>query len=145
MDPTTPKSIVTEPDSGIPEKALGLNNQKSAMSKASVRESGGKGISDVSEAVSPGRSDDHKTRKGMSRDLISAEVNMSQLSSFMNHIIQVVNQHAKLLDTLSHELLSRPKKLEVGEMFNVLSHSLPYEKLLTKYGHTAEHCFPRTV
>ena len=35
--------------------------------------------------------------------------------------------------------------MEVGEMFNVLSYSLPYEKLLTKLGHTAEHCFPRPI
>ena len=37
------------------------------------------------------------------------------------------------------------KKVEVGEMFNVLSHSFPYEKVLAKYGHPQDYSFPRQI
>lgn len=79
------------------------------------------------------------------KELISCDVNMGQLSTYMNHIIQVVNQHAKLLDTLTHELNCRPKKLELGEMFNVLSHSFPYDKVLHKYGMDPTQAQPRSI
>ncbi len=64
------------------------------------------------------------------RELISCEVNMNQLSSYMNSIIQVVNQHAKLLDTVSYELQLRPVKRDIADMFNVVSHAFPYNALL---------------
>jgi hypothetical protein len=59
---------------------------------------------------------------------------MSSLTLYMNHIIQVVNQHAKLLDNVSTELKLRPVKNEVGELFSLLSHSFPYDKVLSKLG-----------
>ena len=40
-------------------------------------------------------------KRGSQQELISCEVNMNQLSSYMNSIIQVVNQHAKLLDGIT--------------------------------------------
>jgi len=64
------------------------------------------------------------------RELISCEVNMNQLSSYMNSIIQVVNQHAKLLDTVSYELQLRPVTRDIADMFNVVSHAFPYNALL---------------
>lgn len=48
----------------------------------------------------------------------------------MNSIIQVVNQHAKLLDTVGSELEKRVTQKSVGEMFNILSHGFPYEKVI---------------
>ena len=52
---------------------------------------------------------------------------MSQLTAYMNTMIQVINQHAKLLDAVSYELALRPLKKEIGEMFNVLAHTYPFE------------------
>ena len=53
---------------------------------------------------------------------------MSELSDYLDNIIKVVNQHAKLLDTVSVELDLRPKATEVGELFNALCLSYPYER-----------------
>jgi|LauGreDrversion4_2_1035121.scaffolds.fasta_scaffold1000161_1 hypothetical protein len=62
----------------------------------------------------------------------------------MNSMIQVVNQHAKLLDTISHELGQRVRKIEVGEMFDILSHSFPYDKILIKQGLDSSVPLPRS-
>ena len=78
-------------------------------------------------------------RKGKFKELIAADINMSQLSGFMNQIIQVVNQHAKLLDTVSYELNQRPRKTEVGDMFNILSFSFPHEQVVQSYGSDPAH------
>ena len=55
---------------------------------------------------------------------------MTELSDYLDNLTWVVNQHAKLLDKVSEELDERPKKLEVGEMFNALSLAYPYERSL---------------
>ena len=55
---------------------------------------------------------------------------MTELSDYLDNIIQVVNQHAKLLDKVSDELELRPKGNEVGELFSILSHAYPYERSL---------------
>jgi hypothetical protein len=74
-----------------------------------------------------------------SKELIAADINMSQLSDFMNKIIAVINQHAKLLDTVSYELGIRPLKADVGEMFHILSHSFPHEEIVKAYGSDPAH------
>jgi hypothetical protein len=48
-----------------------------------------------------GLDEDEAKPKRAERKLISCQLNMDQLSSFLDHIIKVVNQHAKLLDTVS--------------------------------------------
>jgi hypothetical protein len=48
----------------------------------------------------------------------------------MSNIIQVVNQHAKLLDTIGQELVRVPRKNEIGEMFDILSHTFHFDKIL---------------
>ena len=63
----------------------------------------------------------------------------------MNNMIHVVNQHAKLLDTVSTELKQRPVKAEVGEMFSLLSHTYPYEKVLSRMGYQEATQPPRTI
>ena len=80
------------------------------------------------------RSGNSGGRKEDPNALISCDVNMQNLTGYMNNIIQVVNQHAKLLDSVSTELKIRPLKTEVGEMFSLLSHSYPFEKILMKMG-----------
>ena len=60
--------------------------------------------------------------------LVKFGVDMSELSDYLDNIIQVVNQHAKLLDKVSEELEVRPKSIEVGEMFSLLGHTYPYER-----------------
>jgi hypothetical protein len=50
---------------------------------------------------------------------------MYELQDLMNNLIRVVNQHAKLLDTVGHELAVRPVKSELGKMFNCLEKSFP--------------------
>jgi hypothetical protein len=59
---------------------------------------------------------------------------MSKLSDYLDNIIRVVNQHAKLLDDISKELTKRPEKNETGELFSLLSHGFPYEKSLAQLG-----------
>jgi len=50
--------------------------------------------------VEPGDSPKNSGREGQPRDLITCDVNLSQLQNYMSNIIQVVNQHAKLLDSV---------------------------------------------
>jgi len=58
--------------------------------------------------------------------LVKFGVDMSELSDYLDNIITVVNQHAKLLDKVSDELESRPKSNVVGELFASLSQAYPY-------------------
>ena len=59
---------------------------------------------------------------------------MSKLSDYLDNIIRVVNQHAKLLDDVSKELANRPLKQETGEFFALLSLGFPYEQTLKEMG-----------
>ena len=76
-------------------------------------------------------------------NLITCDVNMVELQQMMNNIIQVVNQHAKLLDTIGSELAVRPLKKDVGEMFSLLSHTFPFQKIKTKLGYEEHEHPPR--
>ena len=67
-------------------------------------------------------------------ELVKLGVDMSQLSDYMDNIVKVVNQHAKLLDNVSDELDLRPHQTNVGELFAVLTLGFPYEKLLKQLG-----------
>ena len=62
--------------------------------------------------------------------LVKFGVDMTELSNYLDNIIQVVNQHAKLLDQVSEELEARPKATEVGELYATMSQSYPYERVL---------------
>ena len=46
----------------------------------------------------------------------------------------MVNQHAKLLDTISYEVSLRPRKIDIADMFNILSFSFPYDSVIQKFG-----------
>ena len=63
----------------------------------------------------------------------------------MNNIIQVVNQHAKLLDQSSHEILLKANKRDISDMFNIASHGFPYEKVVARFGHDPSVPLPRSV
>jgi len=76
--------------------------------------------------------------------LITCDVNVNQLSQYMNSLIQVVNQHAKLLDTISNELNQKVKKNDIGDMFDVLSRTFPFEKILEKQGLDPNTPLPRS-
>ena len=61
-------------------------------------------------------------------------MNYSQLNEYLNNIIKVVNQHAKLLQTLNHEVQHRTTEKQLGELFNLIANGLPYDQLLKKLG-----------
>ena len=73
---------------------------------------------------------DAKSVGAAPQDLINFGIDMSQLQEYMENIIKVVNQHARLLDKVSDELAERPKANSVGELFNLLSHAYPYMRSL---------------
>ena len=83
------------------------------------------------------------THKSNKKDLVSCDVNMVELQQMMNNIILVVNQHAKLLDTIGTELAVRPLKKDVGEMFSLLSHAFPFHKVKTRLGYQEHEQPPR--
>jgi len=68
------------------------------------------------------------------KDLVNFKVDMNRLAEYMENIIRVVNQHAKLIDKVAEELEVRPKGIEVGEMFSCLSLAFPYEESLKQMG-----------
>jgi hypothetical protein len=67
-------------------------------------------------------------------ELVRFGIDMSKLSDYLDNIIRVVNQHAKLLDDVSTELAKRPEKNETGELFSLLSMGFPYEQSLKLMG-----------
>ena len=72
------------------------------------------------------------------KDLVTCDVNMTQLSTYISTIIQVINQHAKLLDAVSFELGSRPVKKDIADMFNCLAHTFPYQEVMRLSGQNAD-------
>lgn len=67
-------------------------------------------------------------------ELVRFGVDMTKLSDYLDNIIRVVNQHAKLLDDVSKALLKRPERTECGEFFALLTQGFPYEQALKKLG-----------
>lgn len=61
-------------------------------------------------------------------------MNFSSLNDYLNNIIKVINQHAKLLNTLNQEIQVRTTEKAVGEMFTLISSGLPYDTLQRKIG-----------
>lgn len=110
---TAVKTTTVVESSTAQSKSLGLSSQKATTVV--------KNQDLVNKDASP------QTLLQQPKDLISCDVNMSQLTAYMNTMIQVINQHAKLLDAVSYELGLRPLKKEIGEMFNVLAHTYPFE------------------
>lgn len=63
-------------------------------------------------------------------ELVRFGIDMTKLSDYLDNIIKVVNQHAKLLDDVSCDLVKRPYKNEAGEFFSLLAAGFPYEQAL---------------
>ena len=61
---------------------------------------------------------------------MSYKMNMTQLNEYLWKIIQVVNQHGKLLHRLNHEIQFRVTERQLGEVFSVISSGLQYGKFL---------------
>ena len=70
--------------------------------------------------------------------LVKFGVDMTELSDYLDNIITVVNQHAKLLDKVSEELEIRPKQNVVGELFSALSMAYNYDRTLNQL-HLSQH------
>lgn len=64
--------------------------------------------------------------------LVKFGVDMTELSEYLDNIITVVNQHAKLLDKVSEELEVRPKQNVVGELFSALSMAYNYDRSMSQ-------------
>ena len=54
-------------------------------------------------------------------------VSFTQLNEYLNNIIKVINQHAKLLETLNKEIQVRTTEKQVGEIFTLIATGLPYD------------------
>jgi len=67
-------------------------------------------------------------------ELVKFNVSFTQLNDYLNNIIKVVNQHAKLLDTLNKEVQLRTTEKQVGEIFTLVATGLPYDMLVKKLG-----------
>ena len=63
-------------------------------------------------------------------------MNLSQLNDFLQNVIKVVNQHAKLLKTLNKEMQKRVTVGELDECFGLLNEGLWCDKLLNEIGGT---------
>lgn len=67
-------------------------------------------------------------------ELVKFDIKFEQLNEYLNNIIKVVNQHAKLLDTLNKEVQFRTTESQIGEMFTLISTGLPYDTMIKKLG-----------
>lgn len=61
--------------------------------------------------------------------LVSLNMNIEQLNVFIQNIIKVINQHAKLLNNLHKEVIIRPTEKHVGDILNLLSLGFEKDKL----------------
>ena len=104
-----------------------------ALSKFSKEHESPRGAHDTVPIKDTLSMEDGEAHKSVGQDgdaLVKFGVDMSELSGYLDNIITVVNQHAKLLDKVSDELEARPKATEVGELFASLSQAYPYERAL---------------
>ena len=91
------------------------------------------------DPISIADQESHRSSDWANQDpLVKFGVDMSELSDYLDNIIKVVNQHAKLLDKVSDELDMRPKATEVGELFSALTLAYPYERTLRQM-HLQQH------
>ncbi len=56
-----------------------------------------------------------------SEPLVSLNMNMNQLNEYLQGIIKVVNQHAKVLQNVNKELSLRTTESQIGEIFQMLA------------------------
>lgn len=56
------------------------------------------------------------------------------LNGYLNNIINVINQHAKILATLNEEVQVRTSEKQMGDLFQLIAAGLPYESLVKKIG-----------
>lgn len=61
--------------------------------------------------------------------LVSLNMNMQQLNEYLQGIIKVVNQHAKLLQNVNKELAARTTENQIGEIFEMLARGIPNKKV----------------
>ena len=66
--------------------------------------------------------------------LVKFNMNFTQLNDYLNNIIKVINQHAKILHNLNKEVQIRTTEKQIGEIFSVISAGLPYDTLIKKLG-----------
>lgn len=66
--------------------------------------------------------------------LVRFNMDLSQLKDYLDNIIKVVNQHAKLLHTLNREMMVRTTEKQMADLFILISAGLPYESLVKKIG-----------
>ncbi|CDW88654.1 UNKNOWN [Stylonychia lemnae] len=67
-------------------------------------------------------------------ELVKFNMNFTQLNEYLNNMIKVINQHAKLLNTLNKEIQVRTTEQQIGDIFTLISTGLPYELLIKKLG-----------
>lgn len=74
------------------------------------------------------------SKKASNEPLVMFNMNLSHLKEYMDNIIQVVNQHARLLHTLNSEVQVRTSEKQMGDLFQLICAGLPYETLVKKIG-----------
>jgi len=65
-------------------------------------------------------------------DLIALDVSYGSLNNYMRNIIEVVNQHAALINTLNTSIQMRPTHSVIKDLFQSLWQAFPYDALFTK-------------
>ena len=63
--------------------------------------------------------------------MLSYDVDLRNLNQFMQKIIKVLNQHAKLLDQQANEIKKRPNQIQVGELFAMISMGFQYDRIIS--------------
>jgi len=68
------------------------------------------------------------------------------LNTYIHHIIEVLNQHAKLLNDHSLEIQQRPREATLNDLLTIAAKALPVEKIEKKSGGKFEPVrFPNTL
>ena len=61
-------------------------------------------------------------------DLVQYQIDITNLDSYMQNIIKVVNQHAKVLDQLAIEVSMKTNEHHLGDLLAVCSLGFPYKQ-----------------
>ena len=61
-------------------------------------------------------------------------MNLSLLKEYLDNLVTVVNQHARLLHTINQEMQLRTSEKQMGDLFMLIAAGLPYDSLVKKIG-----------
>eukprot|EP00347_Sterkiella_histriomuscorum_P017595 403348737 len=134
-DQTSSKSSDSSDDSSKVSSSKNKKNRTKSKSKSASPKRGANNKRKSSDNTSSHLDNDQNEEdEEEEEELVKFNMNFTQLNDYLNNIIKVINQHAKLLNTLNNEIQLRTTEGQIGEIFSLIATGLPYDQLIKKLG-----------